>query len=75
MKNLILRRYEPNKFHYTEDDYKTFQQICHLTGYKPKTHSKLYNKIEGRSAIFTTIKDAQQRLLHCIGEIKAGNNE
>jgi hypothetical protein len=71
VRNLILKRYEPKKYKYSEEDYRKFKEICDQTGYRPKIYSKLHTYLGG--SFFVTLKEAQQRLLNCLGEIKAGN--
>ena len=68
VKQLLLKRFNP-KVQYSEDDYKKYHEICELTGHRPKKHSRLRDKI-----YVTNVLDAQKRLIHAIGEIKAGNN-
>ena len=68
VKQLLLKRYD-TKGPYTEKDYALYRRICDLTGFQPKSHSKLWEKV-----YVTNVFDAQKRLLNAIGELKAGNN-
>ena len=73
VKKILFKKYEPQKYHYTDDDFKTLKEIVDKTGYESKKLSRIQNKTSGQS-LFLSINDAKTRLLHCIGELKAGNN-
>ena len=75
VKNLILKKYEPNKYIYSDEDLKTFKEISQRTGFQIKPNSKLNKHLAITGGkLMTTLEEAQQRMLHCIGELKAGNN-
>ena len=73
VKHLLFKNYDPKKYKFTDEDLETYNKICDKTGYSPKKHSKLNNIINGTS-LFLSINDAKSRLINCLGEIRAGNN-